>query len=244
MTDLVRSAFPSGAYDLLILGGGITGAALAHEAASRGLAVALVEQRDYGAATSAATGKLIHGGLRYLKNLEVGLVRESLAERRHLMRIAPNLVGPIPIILPNPGLVEHLGLLAYDLLAYDRNRLSDPAKHIPRHRRLTRAELDAHDLPNLRSALLFHDAMMLSPERLTLAFLRSAAGAGAELANYVRAERLIVERGAVAGAEVADRVTGRTHTLRAKVTVNATGAWAQDLLRSTPATAARSPTGA
>ncbi|MDR1118604.1 MAG: FAD-dependent oxidoreductase, partial [Bifidobacteriaceae bacterium] len=235
---LVRSAFAGEVVDLLVIGGGITGAALAYEAASRGLSTALVERGDFGGATSAATGKLIHGGLRYLKKLEVGLVRESLAERRNLMRIAPNLVSPVPIVLPHPGLVEHAGLTAYDLLAFDRNRLSDPSKRIPRHRPLSRAQLDAYGLEDLRTGLLYYDAMMLSPERLTLAFLRSAVAAGAQVANYTRAERLLVQSGRVAGAELLDVATGEAGMVRARVTVNATGSWAHDLLAATPATAA------
>jgi glycerol-3-phosphate dehydrogenase len=238
-TRLVRTTFDGGGtVDVLIVGGGITGAALAHEATSRGLSVALVEKGDLGAATSAATGKLIHGGLRYLKKLEVGLVRESLAERRTLLRIAPNLVTPLPIVLPDPGLVEHAGLLAYDLLSADRNLGSEPDARIPAHRRLGRAELDAYGLTDLRSGLLYHDAMSLSPERLTLAFLRSAVAAGARIASYTRADRLVVERGRVVGAEVTDLAPGGARGLiRARVTVNATGPWARDLLTAAPETA-------
>ncbi|MDR2378172.1 MAG: glycerol-3-phosphate dehydrogenase/oxidase [Bifidobacteriaceae bacterium] len=238
VTAIQRASFTGAdVFDLLIIGGGITGAALAHEATSRGFSVALVDKGDFGAATSAATGKLIHGGLRYLKKLEVGLVRESLAERRNLMRIAPNLVCPIPIVLPDPGLVEHLGLTAYDALAFDRNRLSDPSKRIPAHRGLSRAELDRFGLPNLASGMLYYDAMMISPERLTLAFLRTAAAGGAQLANYTRADRLVVRGGRVLGAEVTDLAGGDPGLIRARVTVNATGAWAHDLLAGDPQTA-------
>lgn len=238
-TTITRSrVWDAGTFDLLIIGGGITGAALAHEATSRGLSVALVEKGDFGAATSAATGKLIHGGLRYLKKLEVALVRESLAERRNLMRIAPNLVSPIPIVLPETGVVENLGLTAYDLLSFDRNRLSDASKRIPAHRGMRREELDRYGLPNVHSALLYYDAMMLSPERLTLAFLRTAVAAGAHVTNYVRVDRLAFDRSHVIGAEVTDLVSGDTGLVRARVTINATGAWAYDLLSATTQTAA------
>lgn len=237
VTQIVRADFQGGdEFDLLIIGGGITGAALAHEATSRGLTVALVEKGDFGAATSAATGKLIHGGLRYLKKLEVGLVRESLAERRNLMRIAPNLVSPIPIVLPETGLVELLGLTAYDVLSFDRNRLSDPSKRIGAHRLLSRAALDGMGLEYVGKGMLFYDAMMISPERLTLAFLRTAVAAGAQVANYVRVDRLVLAGQRVTGAEVTDLVSGNHGLIRAKVTVNATGAWAHDLLSATPAT--------
>ena len=239
VTRIVRSSFEGAdEFDLLIIGGGITGAALAHEATSRGLTVAVVEKGDFGAATSAATGKLIHGGLRYLKKLEVGLVRESLAERRNLMRIAPNLVSPIPIVLPETGLVEVLGLTAYDVLSFDRNRLSDPSKRIPAHHRLHRSALDELGLDYVSKAILYYDSMMLSPERLTLAFLRTAVAAGAQVANYVRVDRLVLAGQRVTGAEVTDLVSGNPGLIRAKVTVNATGAWAHDLLSATPATQA------
>lgn len=239
VTRIVRAGFEGAdEFDLLIIGGGITGAALAHEATSRGLTVALVEKGDFGAATSSATGKLIHGGLRYLKKLEVGLVRESLAERRNLMRIAPNLVSPIPIVLPETGLVEVLGLTAYDVLSFDRNRLSDPSKKIPAHHRLNRNALDGLGLDYVGKGILYYDSMMLSPERLTLAFLRTAVAAGAQVANYVRVDRLVLAGQRVTGAEVTDLVSGNAGLIRAKVTVNATGAWAHDLLSATPATQA------
>src|SRR6185312_10022780 len=126
-------------FDLLIIGGGATGCFTARDAAMRGLKVALVEARDFAAATSAHNSKLAHGGLRYLRNLEISLVRESLAERLGLMRMAPHLVRPLPFLLPlyAAGLAERAklraGLTLYDLLSYDRNRLQDPSQHLPGH---------------------------------------------------------------------------------------------------------------
>ena len=127
-------------FDVLIIGGGATGCFTARDCAMRGLSVALVEAKDFASATSAHNSKLAHGGLRYLRNLEISLVRESLGERRNLMRMAPHLVRPLPFLLPlyNAGLLERtklkLGLSLYDLLSYDRNRLEDPAQHLPGHR--------------------------------------------------------------------------------------------------------------
>lgn len=211
--------------DVLVIGGGITGAAVAYEAASRGLSVAMVEERDFGGATSAATGKLIHGGLRYLKQLEIGLVRESLRERRILSNIAPNLVTVYPIVIPDTGLVVRAGLTAYDVLSFDRNRVDDPAKRIPRHRRLDGGRL------------LYHDCLMISPERLTLAFVRSAAAAGALVANHARADELLTDRSRVVGARVRDLLSGRSREVRAGVVVNATGPWAFETLAGSPLTA-------
>src|SRR5215470_284114 len=118
-------------FDVLIVGGGATGCFTARDCAMRGLSVALVEARDFASATSAHNSKLAHGGLRYLRNLEIALVRESLGERRNLMRIAPHLVRPLPFLLPlyHAGMLERaklkLGLSLYDILSYDRNRLED-----------------------------------------------------------------------------------------------------------------------
>ena len=211
--------------DMLVIGGGITGAAVAYEAASRGLRVALVEGADFGGATSAATGKLIHGGLRYLKQLEVGLVRESLRERRILSNIAPNLIDVYPIVLPDSDLVVRLGLTAYDVLSFDRNRVDDRHKRIPRHRRLGSDQS------------LYYDCLMISPERLTLAFVRSAAAAGALVSNHTRADELLVEGRTVVGATLRDAFSGEQHTVRARVVVNATGPWAFDTLTESSLTA-------
>lgn len=223
-------------YDLLIVGGGISGAALAYEAASRGCSVALIDAGDFGGGTSAATGKLIHGGLRYLKQGHVRLVRESLRERRILCDIAPNLVHPYPIVLPGAGLLERAGLTAYDLLSFDRNRVRDRDKRIPRHRRVRQAEARSWNLGEDSGAVLFHDCMMPSPERLTLAFVRSAAARGADVANHTRAERFLVNGERVVGAQVVDTLSGNCSELHARVVVNATGPWSHDLLSSTRAT--------
>ena len=126
-------------FDLLIVGGGITGATLAWDASLRGLKVALVDKGDFAMATTSATSKLIHGGLRYLKNGEVGLVRESLRERRILQKIAPHLVFPIPFLMPthkkggNKRWMIKAGMMVYDTLSWDRGRVGDPERRIPGH---------------------------------------------------------------------------------------------------------------
>lgn len=219
-------------FDVLIIGGGITGSALAYEVASRGLSIALVEKEDFGGATSSATGKLIHGGLRYLKRFDLSLVREALKERRILSNIAPNLVYPYPMILPNPGLLEKVGLFVYDLLSFDRNRTWDKSKKIPAHKNLSKKEIQSRGLA-MDSAIYFYDCIMPSPERLTLAFLKSAVQEGASISNYTRVEELLFEGNQVIGALVSDTIHYKKVKLKASVVVNASGPWSQDLLNGT-----------
>ncbi|PKL34118.1 MAG: glycerol-3-phosphate dehydrogenase [Spirochaetae bacterium HGW-Spirochaetae-10] len=240
-----------GRYDVLVVGGGITGAAVAYEAASRGYTVALVEKSDFGGATSAATGKLIHGGLRYLKKFDIALVREALRERRILSDIAPNLVYPYPMVLPNPGLLERVGLIAYDLLSFDSGWTRDPSKKIPWHKMIGKKALEKLGLGSLERAIYFYDCIMISPERLTLAFVKSAVACGASVANYTKVERLIFDGRRVVGAEVRDLLAsggsdaegtgGSVYEIRADVVVNAAGPWTQDLLNRTKETETAMP---
>jgi glycerol-3-phosphate dehydrogenase len=185
-------------FDLIIIGGGITGAAVAYAASSRGLKVALFEKKDYGGATSAATSKLIHGGLRYLANMEFKLVRESLHERRILGNIAPNFVYPLPFMFPNyirwKGNMWKMmaGMFLYDMLSYDKKFTWDKSKRLPNHKTFSyRTTLQKE--PNvisekLRNSTVFYDYQSIFPERMTLAFIRSAVEYGAKVSNYTAVE--------------------------------------------------------
>jgi len=225
-------------FDLLIVGGGVTGAAIARDAALRGLSVALIEKNDFAHATSSANSKLIHGGLRYLRNFELGLVREALRERRFWQRIAPHQVRPLPFLLPlrdkraKPML--GLGLTLYDLLAYDRGGLADPEQRLPGHRWLDAAAAIAREpaveSPGLTGAFLYYDCQMYAPERLALEMLVDAADHGAALANYVEAEKFLLHDGRIEGASVRERFTDARFDVRAKLTVNASGPWADIFL--------------
>ena len=227
-------------YDIIVIGGGITGAAVAYEAASRGLSVALVEKGDFGAATSAATSKLIHGGLRYLANFELDLVRESLKERRILENIAPNFVYPIPFIVPlynnsksNKWLLKP-AMLIYDTLSYDKGFTWDRTKKIPLHCSLSRKktlEIEPVVKPgNLTGGIIFYDCSSIIPERLTLAFIKSAVKFGADVSNYAKVEDFTKEAGKVTGLIVRDLLTGKTVELRGKMTINCGGPWADIIL--------------
>jgi glycerol-3-phosphate dehydrogenase len=222
-------------FDLLIVGGGATGCFAARDAAMRGLKVALVERGDFAGATSAHNSRLVHGGLRYLRNGEFGLVRESLRERRILQAIAPHLVRPLSFLLPlaGGGLARRLtlsaGLTLYDLLAFDRNRLEDPALRLPRHRWLGHAAaLAAEPLlleGGFRGAFVYPDAQMFMPERIALENLIDADAHGTALANHLAAEKLILREGRVLGASVTDPLGGASFDVRARTVLLAMGPW-------------------
>ncbi|HPV72761.1 MAG TPA: glycerol-3-phosphate dehydrogenase/oxidase [Smithellaceae bacterium] len=233
---------PHEKFDVIVIGGGISGASVAYEAATRGLKVALLEKKDFSWATSAATSKMIHGGLRYLVNGEVRLVRESLRERRVLENIAPNYVYPQPIMmmhhkkpLKNNKRVVKVGMLLYDALSYDKNRTWDPCKRIPAHKTISRREVLRQE-PHVRAeglagASVFCDCMSIFPERLTLAFIKSAVAHGAKAANYAKVEGFLMDAGnRVAGVKVKDLLTGEVHDIAGTVTVNCGGPWADLLL--------------
>jgi glycerol-3-phosphate dehydrogenase len=219
-------------FDLLIIGGGATGCFTARDAAMRGLKVALIEAKDFASATSAHNSKLAHGGLRYLRNLEFALVRESLRERRHLQAMAPHLVRPLPFLVPVKDWQDRLtlaaGLSLYDLLSYDRNRLRDPAQTMPAHRWLAQKEAAAREpvLKTFHGAFEYHDAQMYSPERIALECLMDAQAHGAAIANYCKAEKLLLRGKSVEGASAQDASDGAVFDIRAKLTLVAAGPWA------------------
>ena len=224
-------------FDLLIIGGGITGAAIAWDASLRGLRVGLVEKQDFAGATTAASSRLIHGGLRYLRNFEFGLVRESLRERRIWQRIAPHMVTPLKFYLPTAslwqGLTLRAGLALYDLLSFDRNLGMSPDKILPGHDALTPAMArKAEPLLEgaaLQGALSYYDCQMQAPERLAFAFLAGAVANGARIANYARVTQLAGPPGQVSGVHVRDELEGAEYILSAPLTINAAGPWADGI---------------
>jgi glycerol-3-phosphate dehydrogenase len=210
-----------------VIGGGITGAGVARDAAMRGLRVVLVDQNDLGSGTSSRSSRLVHGGLRYLETGDLRLVLEANRERRILLRIAPHLVWPLPFLFPlHRGDRLALwrlsaGMWLYDLLALFRN--------VRMHRMLgKRAVLEAEPMlreRGLKGGARFYDAQC-DDARLVIATARSAIHHGALVANYTAVLSLERTAGRVVGAQVEDRLTGERATIRASVVVNATGPWA------------------
>ena len=208
--------------DVLVIGGGITGAGIALDAAARGLAVGLVEREDFGSGTSGRSSRLIHGGARYLRHGEIGLVYESLRERRVLQRIAPHLVRPLGFLIPTPSVRSRmwvgLGLNLYDAVALGRT----VAPH-----RWARPDRVSELAPTLRKRTGGYISFDCRTDdaRLTLEIVRQAAARGALVANHAEVEAVIGD-GAVRGVRVRDRANAGRLDVRARVTVNATGVWA------------------
>jgi glycerol-3-phosphate dehydrogenase len=218
--------------DVLIIGGGITGAGIARDAALRGLRTALVDKADFGAGTSSHSSRLIHGGIRYLEQGAFRLVFEASHERRVLLTIAPHLVRPLAFLFPVyrgsriPAWKLRAGMWLYDLLSSFRN---------VRWHRWLRAKKVRRVEPGLRErgligAALYYDAQA-DDARLVIATVRSATRAGALAANYVETTALLKPDGRVRGAVVRDVLTGETATIRANVVVNATGPWSDNFRR-------------
>jgi glycerol-3-phosphate dehydrogenase len=229
-------------YDVLVIGAGACGAFVAREAALRGLAVAVIDRRDFCGATSANSLKVIHGGLRYLQQADVGRVLESARARRHLMRIAPHLVLPLPCLLPTERrlmrsrLVMAAGMLANDLLGVFRNRGADAAHFVPRGRLLSAQELAAI-IPGgeaLRSTggALWYDGLAYNSERLVLDAVASAVEHGAEAANYVEATGFLYSGNRVTGVAARDVIAGSAFEIQADLVINAAGPWAAELAAS------------
>lgn len=214
-------------YDIVIIGGGIIGAGVARDAALRGFSVCLFEQRDFGSGTTSGSTRLIHGGLRYLEMLDFGLVRMDLRERETLLRIAPHLVKPLEFLIPfySRSLFDriklHAGMVLYDALSYD--------KSLPGYRTLDAAGvLDAEPAlrpDGLQGAVCYFDAQVESPERLTVENIVDANLHGAVTLNYAEVTGALFDAEGVCGVKARDVLSGRETEVRARVVVNAAGAW-------------------
>ncbi|HKI04910.1 MAG TPA: FAD-dependent oxidoreductase [Thermoanaerobaculia bacterium] len=220
-----------GSYDLLVVGGGIYGVTLALEAARRGLSALLVERSDFGGATTWNSLRIVHGGLRYLQTMDLTRHRESVRERQWFLRHFPDLVEPLPCLMPlhdpprggrlrRPGILR-AALAADALLARDRA--------LPRGHLLGPAEtaelFPAVDRAGLRGGALWHDAFVADSHRLVIELLRWACRCGARALNYVEAVELRVEDGKVRGLRAVDRESGRSFELEGRAVVNCAGPW-------------------
>jgi len=227
--EATLAALPSADLDLLVIGGGITGAGVARDAALRGLGVALVEQTDYAAGTSSRSSKLVHGGVRYLQQGDVGLVREAAAERGVLRRIAPHRTTPMRMVMPTYGRAAH-AKLGLGLWTFERITTVPPEE---RHEMWTREETLSRE-PTLAGARLHGAATfteyVTDDARLVLDTVLGAHAAGALCVNHAAVTGLAP---AARGAEVTvrDTLDGAIRRVRARVVVNAAGPWVDEVRR-------------
>lgn len=231
---LLRSLSATGRWDLVVIGGGATGLGVAVDAAARGLSVALLEAEDFAKGTSSRATKLVHGGVRYIAQGDLRLVREALRERSVLLRNAPHLVQPLPFVLPLYGrrgrwLDKWLygsGLLLYGVLAgkaaHARPQLLSPGRALERARGL-RSE-------HLAGAIQYWDAQF-DDARLALALARTAIAHGATVVNHCAAVGLMHENARVAGVLAEDRETAARYELKTRCVINATGVWVDAIRR-------------
>ncbi len=230
-------------FDVLVIGGGVTGAGVALDAAARGYRVALVEKADFASGTSSKSTKLVHGGIRYLPNFDFALVHEALVERGILVQNAPFLVHPVAFILPiykgdrHPvgmpfttpggiglGLILNFGLWLYDALAGRRN--------VGKHRHLSRKDVlklaPALMPEGLQEGFSYYDAQT-NDARLTMALIHTAAQHGATITNYTEVTSFVTEQGKITGARVRDRLGNQEVMVRARHFVNATGVFTEQV---------------
>jgi glycerol-3-phosphate dehydrogenase len=212
-------------WDILVVGGGISGAGAAMAAARRGYKTILLEKGDFASGTSSRSSKMIHGGLRYLQQMNISLVRESLSEREILLQIAPHQVYPQEYVYPvyeyskNNKFEIKIGLIGYDLLAGSRqighHRMLSPA-------RLAKLEPEINQ-KEMTGAFIYYDCLV-DDGRLTLAALQSAASMGAAIANYTEIKSCVINDGYVK-VEVEDIISGKTFPIKSRMLINATGPW-------------------
>jgi glycerol-3-phosphate dehydrogenase len=223
-----------GVFDLLVIGGGIYGAWVAYDAASRGMRVAIIEQKDWAAGTSSASSKLIHGGLRYLEQLRFGLVGRALRERGRLLRLAPHRVQPVRFLVPvySDSRVSsrrlRMGLWLYDRLAGRRRRVEPSRRWDPQALRRGYGFLEASEL---QCGFTISDGQT-DDARLTLELVAGAVRMGAVAVNRARATELFVHGSSVTGARVVDTETSDAISVKATVIANCTGPWSQSLVET------------
>ncbi|MCF2874848.1 MULTISPECIES: glycerol-3-phosphate dehydrogenase/oxidase [unclassified Tenacibaculum] len=217
-------------FDILIIGGGITGAGIALDAASRGMKVALVEKNDFASGTSSKSTKLIHGGLRYLKQFDFWLVKEVGTERAIVHKIAPHLVIPEKMILPlidggtYGSWLTSIGLKVYDVLASVEG--DDKRKMLDKKETLQKEPL----LPeNILNGAGYYAEYRTDDARLTIEILKTASQYNAQILNYTKANEFIYKNKRVIGAIVTDEFTNETYEIKAKYVVNAAGPWVDEL---------------
>ncbi|MEM7359447.1 MAG: glycerol-3-phosphate dehydrogenase/oxidase [Pseudomonadota bacterium] len=234
-----RGKLASTEYEVLIVGGGISGAWLALHCAQSGYKTALIDRGDYAAETSSSSSKLLHGGIRYLQQFQFDKVRESAMERAHYLYAAPHLSSPVPFVIPTYRDIQrskwflNCGMLAYRVLCAGQNKIiGSKEQELPPVRSISAAELnqlcDLGDEPHT-GAVVFYERHMLNSERMVLSILQTAAEHGADIINYVEAKRFLTENDSVVGVQAHDVLDQNEFEIKAKLVINAAGPWIDKL---------------
>lgn len=212
-------------YDLAVIGGGIIGTGIARDAALRGIKTLLIDKEDYSYGTTSTSSRLIHGGLRYLRQLEFGLVRQDMREREILLRIAPHLVHPLPFLMPIASLQDRFimacGMRLYDIVSFDKTL---PSYHYYSREETLRMEPKL-ETKNLRGSYLFYDCQIPFAERLCVENVLSASSNGADCVNHARLSDVVKEGDRITGITVEDMLTGDSYNVATRMVVNAAGPW-------------------
>lgn len=233
------STLSSTDYDVLVIGGGISGAWLTLHCAQQGYKTALIEKHDYASQTSSSSSKLLHGGVRYLQQFQFDKVRESAMERAEYLYAAPHLSTAVPFIVPTYKSFQKskfflgCGMLAYQALCFGENKIiASKEQQLPTVKLLSNSALnELCDLSNEdhTGGVVFYERHMLDSERMVLAIIQSAKVAGADVFNYVSAQSFIEANDIVSGVEAKDELNGDTFNIKAKLTVNSAGPWIDNL---------------
>lgn len=226
-------------FDLIIIGGGINGAASARDAAMRGLRVAVIDCADFGSFTSSNSAKIAHCGMRYLQHIDIKRMRESIKERNHFHQNAPHLVESQPFLMPIYGHgikgkeVMTLYLKIYDMLSWERHQFDDPYRRVPDSSVISKDKVleieSGIETEGLTGGAVWYEGQMQNTERLLLSLLKSADQHGAVCLNYAEATRIVCEGQRVVGVKVKDLLTGEEVMVSAKYVLNATGPWAKKI---------------
>lgn len=226
--------FKNRTFDVLVVGGGIHGAAVAHECALQGMSVALIEKNDFGSVTSANSLKIIHGGFRYLQHLNIKRMRESILSRKIMLQVSPHNIEPLQCVIPTSGKgirnkwIMSVALMINDIIGFDRNAQVSEKKKIPKGSILNLNEC-AKIFPKISwngytGGACWFDALAINSERLTLDFVKESTKYGSIVSNYLSMQEFIVESGKVKGAKVLDEVTGERFSIMANSVVVTSGA--------------------
>lgn len=223
------SSLPGNAFDVIVVGGGIIGCGIARDSALRRLKTLLLDKEDFAYGTTSRSSRLIHGGLRYLRQLELGLVRQDMREREALLKIAPHLVHPLPFLIPTAKpsgrAVMAAGTLLYDILSFD--------KTLPSRKHFSRAETLRMEpglkMEGLRGSFRYYDCQVPFAERLCLENALAAAENGATVLNHARVTGILKNGKTVNGVQVEDVLSGQVYQVTARMVVNAAGHWMDSL---------------